>query len=872
MLHDLHARTDGWAASLQLVKTAVDGRSPSQVRACINTLSGAEGDLYDYLAEEVVRDLEPELRDFLVRTSILEDIEPRTAAVAGDVTPGRARSLMQRAERIGLMSRGRDFGSARRPHPLVREFLLGHLEAELGQSGVAEMHRRLARVMEPGSWRMAARHWAAAGDAREVRRVICAATPAIIGTGDLAAADEFVTRFPDSSPNPWFDIIESRLHAAAGRYDEAIAVAARSEEQAAQLARVDLSYSQTRALNELHLGMLRQDQAMRSAACQELSASGDVELAAIARAATLMGAASDSGSLDSLCEALAHTARLNRKKGHRRHEGISLLNLSFAEIARGNHVAVADTAAAALMLLASAGDSADISAAHIGAARGLAHVGKWEEALSHLHAAEGDAQQWIEPEVIAEAAELFSMYGDPVAGRQLLERRSYTNPGWANHPYWRQVEARLELGVGVPQRAREMLAAVGPHAVCPGFACAIRALDLQIRASVGDDPVLEEAFGEGLRFAEKQQAWFWWKSIRLTQALTFDGERLLAYLSALAESDAAYLSIQAELVLRRLGDLDEHAFDLVRREAAGRPDRWRRPLRNVFARSTGPAVEARRAVELLEIVGDREDIGRLRSIAKRRSLHLPDAGRTLIKRLAPRVYVEDLGRVSVRIGKTLMAGTEIRRKVLSLLCFLLTRPQFTATREQVLEAIWPEMDPEAGANSLNQSAYFLRHVLEPECDDDAGAGYLRSKSDLIWLDGELVGSRSADCMSLIGQIRRDPSPGLVVRLAELYTGRFAVDFMYDDWAAPFRDTLHASFLDRIERAVTGDTQTGAFDRALSVAQLALQADPEAEQIELCLLRLYRRMGAAAAAAEQYAHYASVMRDQLGLEPPPLESI
>jgi two-component SAPR family response regulator len=79
-------------------------------------------------------------------------------------------------------------------------------------------------------------------------------------------------------------------------------------------------------------------------------------------------------------------------------------------------------------------------------------------------------------------------------------------------------------------------------------------------------------------------------------------------------------------------------------------------------------------------------------------------------------------------------------------------------------------------------------------------------------------------------------------------------------------------LDRIERAVDLDTKAGAFDRALYVAQLALQADPDAEHVELSLLRLYRRMGANAAAAEQYAHYASVMRDQLGVEPPPLESL
>ncbi len=133
-------------------------------------------------------------------------------------------------------------------------------------------------------------------------------------------------------------------------------------------------------------------------------------------------------------------------------------------------------------------------------------------------------------------------------------------------------------------------------------------------------------------------------------------------------------------------------------------------------------------------------------------------------------------------------------------------------------------------------------------------------------------SRSADCLRLIAALRRDPRPELVSQLAETYTGRFAVDFLYDDWASSFRDNLHAGFLGRVERAVTDDTKMGAFDRAISVAQKALLADPDAEQIELCLLRLYRLTGAHAAAAEQYAHYATVMREQLGVEPPPLESL
>ena len=48
-------------------------------------------------------------------------------------------------------------------------------------------------------------------------------------------------------------------------------------------------------------------------------------------------------------------------------------------------------------------------------------------------------------------------------------------------------------------------------------------------------------------------------------------------------------------------------------------------------------------------------------------------------------------------------------------------------------------------------------------------------------------------------------------------------------------------------------------------------DPDLESMELSLLRLYRVTGAHSAAAEQYAHYAAFLRDELGVEPPPLAS-
>ncbi len=221
VLHQIQARTEGWAASLQLVNAAVEGLSKAQVRAFVRSLTGADGDLYDFLAEEVVGELDPNLRAFLMGVSLLEEIDAETAAKAASVTLADARRLLGHAQKIGLLSKGVGTVGSWRLHPLVRDFLAARLDAEIGAAGVMELHRHLAVALEPRSWRLAARHWAASGDDEDVRRVVCAAIPTIIGTGDFAAAEELMIRFSDGSEGPWLDIIRTRQLVAAGRYEEA---------------------------------------------------------------------------------------------------------------------------------------------------------------------------------------------------------------------------------------------------------------------------------------------------------------------------------------------------------------------------------------------------------------------------------------------------------------------------------------------------------------------------------------------------------------------------------------------------------------------------------------------------------------------------
>ena len=58
VVDQLIERTEGWAALLSLVRASADGPSKVQVPDVVRALSGGAGDMYDYLAEEVLEHLD----------------------------------------------------------------------------------------------------------------------------------------------------------------------------------------------------------------------------------------------------------------------------------------------------------------------------------------------------------------------------------------------------------------------------------------------------------------------------------------------------------------------------------------------------------------------------------------------------------------------------------------------------------------------------------------------------------------------------------------------------------------------------------------------------------------------------------------------
>ena len=117
----------------------------------------------------------------------------------------------------------------------------------------------------------------------------------------------------------------------------------------------------------------------------------------------------------------------------------------------------------------------------------------------------------------------------------------------------------------------------------------------------------------------------------------------------------------------------------------------------------------------------------------------------------------------------------------------------------------------------------------------------------------------------------EPTPEGSVALATEYRGRYALDFAYEDWAAPYREYLHASYLKVMEQAIRMDMHAGQVTRGTFLAERAAEVDPDSEEIQVALIRLYRMSGAHAAAAERYGQYERVMRD-LGVDPVPMNEM
>jgi DNA-binding SARP family transcriptional activator len=488
-------------------------------------------------------------------------------------------------------------------------------------------------------------------------------------------------------------------------------------------------------------------------------------------------------------------------------------------------------------------------------------------------AAEGDefaaaavAPGGVDADAVAEVALLAVATGDIVrATRLLLSHQPRVPQQVGESRTFARARARLAIVDGRPlEDVRALLEAAPPGPFDFGADQPFR-LDQAVGAyCLADRDQAAAIAATGIAASIRQGATPLVHRLRVVEAAAReDGDALRGAIADAAETGELGLLVTAEVIAPELHLLDLRPPALEQSIRAW-PGRWLPLLRRVVMTQSGaPALAAARALDEFGVAGD---VPLLRAFDRRLPKRdRPGLGRVLARRVSPRLEIRDLGQTWIVCGDRRRAATEIRRRAAALLLYLASRGASPAHREQVLEDLWPEGEPESSMNNLNQTLYFLRRDIERWYEEGVSVDYVRFEGDLLWLDDELVWSASgAFDRATRGRTVPDPLESALHTFA-LYEGRFAPEFAYDDWSNAWREHLHARYLSLAQDLVLRLSATGDFSAAQRVARAAVACDPDALELERELVWLYGRTGHRAAAAEQYRHYAAKVREHLGLE-------
>ena len=223
----LAARTEGWAAGLQLAGLSLRGRS--DVDGFVAAFTGSHRYVLDYLAEEVLERQPSRVREFLLETSVLE----RLSGELCDAVTGRpgSQALLEQVERAGLFVVPLDeVRGWWRYHHLFADLLRARLQQE--QPGRApELHRNAAAwYAERGLADDAIRHAVAAGEMTWAARLIERHYDAIFQQGENTTIQRWISALPAelarSSPRlllaqAWMALVGGDVEAAGAPLDAA---------------------------------------------------------------------------------------------------------------------------------------------------------------------------------------------------------------------------------------------------------------------------------------------------------------------------------------------------------------------------------------------------------------------------------------------------------------------------------------------------------------------------------------------------------------------------------------------------------------------------------------------------------------------------
>ena len=880
-LVELERRTEGWAAGLQLVEVSLrERKTPAERRAFINSITATtDTDLFAFLAEEVLDQQTEQVRNFLLSTSILHQINAELAERLAGVHDGAR--ILSDLEQRGLFTNRLDEAEARyRYHGLFRDFLERRLISERSDGEVTGLHIHAASYFETHEqWPQAIHHYLRAGLTPQAARLIARYGEDVVSEGRLGLVDEWLQQLPAKAirENARLSLLYGEACGIRGDWDNALVALGRArsffgkkgDRRMEALACLKTS-SIHQALGSVRLAEIAADEGMalapESASALRLRLEGNLAVTKTYR----------TGSISAVVAALKRLAVRASSLGLEHYEAIAHHNLgvmyrslgqleeSLSSLERSTRFwqlepssPYADNMDLVETLLA----RREVERAERAAARGIVSTSPWRRASSEalLGQASIRLHQGKIPEargIVETVASALPELGSNRTAVYLALADCYIVDHQPAAPT-QELIRHLENEADDPRYEGDVATAVVAlkHSIglCKGSCAAV-------------EPIIDKWEAKGQHFETVK------RRILMALAAADHGRgdqeaRKNSLVAAVTNNQSWYLrffirpfaAFANELVLDR--DAAELLCEFMRVDPQG----WRPAILAAFP-------VARRGVrgQLLEALATEPSADTIEGLKAVSGRDVEELRARLIRDTAARVRVSGFGCMRIRRGGHDAQSVPIRRpRQRTLLGYLLARVENPPSREQVIEAIWPNADPDDAVNSLNQTVYQLRRVIDPAYRDGESPPYLVATADTVALDPAIVTTDLQDFRLLARSFEGGDSAdvrALGNSLVDLIDGEFLAELVYEDWASSFRMSVHAEVRQVLMR-FTEDPWVAAYpDLALRAATKLADLDPYDEKAQLGIARSLQSMGRGEAARVAVRRFLERFHEDLGERP------
>lgn len=234
------------------------------------------------------------------------------------------------------------------------------------------------------------------------------------------------------------------------------------------------------------------------------------------------------------------------------------------------------------------------------------------------------------------------------------------------------------------------------------------------------------------------------------------------------------------------------------------------------------------------------------------------------------VEIRCFGPFEVRVdGETLSLPSG--GKAVAVLKLLAARGGASVPRDVLLERLWPEADPAAGANRLRVAVHALRRMLaslDVELVTFADGAYRLSTQAGVLIDADEFERCWQRALRLDAEGHPDEATEACREAERLYRGDYFEDDAFEEWALVRREYLRDVYLNVLVRLAERAHERGEQGACIQRCHAILREDPCNEEAYRLLMSSHAQRGQRARALRWYAVCERTLRDELDASPAP----